>query len=273
MELRDSVAIVTGASRGIGVHIADALARRGSHLALAARSEPELEAVAERLRSRGVKVISVATDVSDRAALERLVERTSVELGPVDVLVNNAGLEIAGYSHELDLDRIDYVVNVNLTSLIQLSRLVLPIMIERRRGHICNIASAAGLVARPYATVYSATKHGVVGFSWSLRAEVAPHNVEVSVICPSYVSDVGMFADRSSALGAGKPPPALRTVTPTKVAEETIRSIERNRAQSVVGPLLMKIGGPVHSIAPDLGIGVGRRSGLYRFIKKEATGD
>lgn len=273
MDLRDSVAIVTGASRGIGVHIADALARRGAHLALAARSEADLEAVAATLRKRGVKVVPVVTDVADRGDLERLVERTTAELGPVDVLVNNAGLEITGYSHELDPDQIDHVVRVNLTSVIQLARIVLPAMVERQRGHICNIASAAGMVARPYATVYSATKHGVIGFSWSLRAEMSAHGVEVTVVCPAYVSDTGMFVDRAALHDAGDPPPALKPVSPTKVAEETVRSIERDRAHVVVGSALAKIGGPVHAISPDLAIGVARRSGVFRFMKKEATGD
>lgn len=273
MELRDSVAIVTGGSRGLGVHIADALARRGAHVALAARSESELEDVAARVRERGVKVIPVVTDVADRAALERLVDRTTGELGPVDILVNNAGLEITGYSHELDPDEIDRVVGVNLTSLIQLSRIVLPRMVARRRGHICNIASAAGMVARPYATVYSATKHGVVGFSWSLRAEMASQGVEVSVVCPSYVSGAGMFADRSAVLDAGDPPPVLKPVTPTKVAEETIRSIETNRAHVLVGPPLTKVAGAVHAMSPDTAIALARRSGALRYMKKEATGD
>ncbi|HWC15135.1 MAG TPA: SDR family NAD(P)-dependent oxidoreductase [Actinomycetota bacterium] len=273
MELRESVAIVTGGSRGLGVHIADALARRGAHIALAARSEPELEEVAARLRERGVNVVAVVTDVADRAALHRLVDRTTNELGPIDILVNNAGLEITGYSHELDADEIDRVVGVNLTSVIQLSRIVLPGMVARRRGHICNIASAAGVVARPYATVYSATKHGVVGFSWSLRAEMATQGVEVSVVCPSYVSDAGMFADRVALVDAGDPPPALKPVTPTRVAEETMRSIEANRAHFVVGPPLTKVAGAVHAISPDVAIAVARRSGALRYMKKEATGD
>lgn len=273
MQLRDSVAIVTGASRGIGVHIADALARRGSHLALAARSEGDLEAVAERLRERGVRVTPVVTDVTDRASIENLVETTTAELGPVDILVNNAGLELAGYSHQLDPDEIDRVVSVNLTSVIQLSRMVLPSMLDRRHGHICNIASAAGMVARPYATVYSATKHGVVGFSWSLRAEMASEGVEVSVVCPSYISDVGMFADRVAGMDAADPPSSLKLVSATKVAEETVTSIEKNRAQVVVGPPMVKVAGAVHAASPDTAIGIARRSGVLRFLKKEATGD
>src|SRR5687768_2024132 len=120
MDLNGSVGILTGASRGIGAQLAEGLASKGVNLALAARSKDDLETVAERVRRHGVDVISVATDISDRDEREILVARAREELGPVDLLVNNAGLEIAGYSHELDPDDIDKVVQVNLTSLIQL---------------------------------------------------------------------------------------------------------------------------------------------------------
>lgn len=273
MELLNSVGILTGASRGIGAQLADGLAQRGVNLALAARSKDDLERVAERIRMHGGKVIAIPTDISNRAELEELVSRTREELGPVDLLVNNAGLEIAGYSNELNPGDIDDVVRVNLTSLIQLSRLVVPEMMQRRHGHICNIASVAGKVARPYATVYAATKHGVVGFSWSLRAEMAEHNVEVTAVCPGYVSEVGMFADRRAKLGIGSPPNALKEVSPTDVVEATLKAIEKNRAETVVGPLAMRIADVVHAISPDLAMRIARKSGSYRFVKKEATGD
>ncbi|MEA2451539.1 MAG: hypothetical protein QOG04_249 [Actinomycetota bacterium] len=273
MELRNSVGILTGASRGIGAELADGLARKGVNLALAARSKDDLEQVAEKVRARGVKVIAVPTDIANRAELEELVARTKEELGPVDLLVNNAGLEIAGYSHELDPEAIDQVIQVNLTSLIQLTRMVIPEMMQRHRGHVCNIASVAGKVARPYATVYSATKHGVVGFSWSLRAELAEHGVEVSVVCPGYVGDVGMFATRTEGLRVGKPPSALKAVSAGDVVKETLKSIEDNRAEFIVGPLMMKIADVAHAISPDFAMNVARKSGSYRYVKKEATGD
>jgi short-subunit dehydrogenase len=273
MELRNTVGILTGASRGIGVYLAEALARKGVNLALAARSKDELEEVAERIRARGVKAIAVPTDVSSHAELSELVARTRDELGPIDLLVNNAGLEITGYSHELDPERIASVVGVNLTGLIQLTTLVLPEMMERKRGHVCNIASVAGLVARPFATVYSATKHGVVGYSWSLRAEMVDHGVEVTVVCPSYVTDVGMYATRTEAMRAGSPPKALKPVSPAKVAAEAITAIEKNRAEIVVGPPLTKVAGVASALSPDLVIKLGRRSGVHRFLRKEATGD
>lgn len=273
MELKNSVGILTGASRGIGAKLAEGLAQKGVNLALAARAKDDLEEVGERIRRYGVEVIAVPTDISQRSEMENLVAQTREELGPIDLLVNNAGLEIVGYSHELEPDDIDRVVQVNLTSLIQLSRMVLPEMMERNRGHICNIASVAGKVARPYAVVYAATKHGVVGFSWSLRAEMADHGVEVTTVCPGYVSDVGMYAQRRTKLGFGKAPNALKEVSPRQVVDATLRAIETNRAETIVGPLVMRIADVAHAISPDFAMRAARRSGSYRFVKKEATGD
>jgi short-subunit dehydrogenase len=146
-------------------------------------------------------------------------------------------------------------------------------MMERKHGHVCNIASVAGKVARPYATVYAATKHGVVGFSWSLRAELGEHGVEVSVVCPGYVQDVGMFADRAASLGVPKPPNALKAVSAEDVSVATMDAIENNKAEVIVGPLLLKIADVAHAFSPDWAMNMARRSGSYRFAKKEATGD
>ena len=271
MELTNSVGILTGASRGLGVRIAERLADKGVSLALAARSADALEKTAETLRGKGVRAIAVPTDVTNRADLEKLVDTTTNELGPIDLLVNNAGVEMVGYFQDLDLDRAEAAIATNLTAAIALTRLVVPGMLERRRGHIANIASSAGKAARPYGSVYAATKHGLVGFSWGLRAELEPSGVEVSVICPGYVTGEGMFAEREEQ--AGKPPAALKVVTPEKVADETVKSIEHNRAEVVVGPPLMKTADVFHAISPQFAIWVGRRSGLYSFLRKEATGD
>lgn len=273
MELNGKVGILTGASRGIGVVLADHLARKGVDLVLAARSKDDLEQTAERVRALGRKALPVATDVSDVAQLQALVDAADTEFGRIDLLVNNAGIELAGHSEQLDLDGIEASVHTNLTSVIQLTRLVIPKMIAWREGHVCNIASVAGKVARPFATVYSATKHGVVGFSWSLRAELAPLGVEVSVVCPGYVSGAGMFADRRTRLGVEAPPRTLAEVPVERVADETVTAIERNRAETIVGPFMMKIADVAHAISPDFAMGVARRSGSYEYVRREATGE
>jgi len=265
MELKNSVAIVTGASRGIGALLATGLAERGTDVALAARSAEDLEGVAERARAAGARVITVPTDVTARDDLQRLVERTNEELGPVDLLVNNAGIERYVRFHEADLDDISAILTTNLVAAEWLSRLVLPQMIARRHGHIVNMASVAGKTAVPFNTVYSSSKHGLVGFSWSLREEVKRHDIGVSAICPGFVSDTGMFHDWSQ----GERPPGLtRTVAPEKVVAKTLWAIEKNKAEVIVAPGLLKVVDVLHAASPALTTSLARLSGGYRFLEE-----
>ncbi|MDQ4142315.1 MAG: SDR family NAD(P)-dependent oxidoreductase [Actinomycetota bacterium] len=267
MELKGAVAIVTGASRGLGVYIAEALARKGADIALAARSADDLEATAARVEAFGVRTITVPTDVTKRSDLRGLVKRTTTELGPPDVLINNAGIENLSRFQEMPLDDIDAVLKTNVIALEVLTRLVVPAMVERGGGHVANIASLAGKTAAPFNTVYSSSKHAVVGFSWSLREELKPHGVGVSVICPTYVSEAGMFATSSTE----DPPKISSTVTPVQVADATIKAIERNRAEIVVAPGLSKFVDVVHAISPEITTQLARRTGAYDFLSRHAA--
>ena len=266
MELNGKVAIVTGASRGLGVHISEALARKGAKLALAARSADDLEKTARDIGKVGASAITVPTDVTKRSDLRRLVARTTDELGPPDVLVNNAGIEHLSNFHEMGLDDIDQLIKTNVIALELLTRLVVPGMIERKRGHVVNIASLAGKTAAPFNTVYSSSKHAVVGFSWSLREELKPHGIGVSVVCPTYVSDSGMFA----AAKTGDPPKISNSVTPAQVVEATITCIERDRAEMVVAPGLSKYVDVLHALSPEVTTTIARRTGAYAFLAKHA---
>ena len=267
MELRGTVGIVTGASRGIGLYIAEALARKGTNLALAARSAEDLEVTAKQLGGFGIEVITVPTDVNKKTDLRNLVKRTTDELGPIDLLVNNAGIEGMVPFGEMEIDHIEQILNTNLVALELLTRLVVPGMVERRRGHVANIASMAGKSSVPFNTVYSSSKHGVVGFSWSLRAELRAHNVGVSVVCPGFVSKAGMFTEWRT----GDPPKLSQTVTPESVANATIKAIEKNRAEILVIPGAGKVIDLVNAISPDLGSFFQRSGGLYKFLEKGAT--
>ena len=139
-------------------------------------------------------------------------------------------------------------------------------MIERRRGHIVNIASMAGKVAVPYNTVYASSKHAVVGFSWSLREELRPFGVGVSAVCPTFVSDAGMYVQWSGE----KPPRMTSTVTPDDVADATVKAIEKNRAEILVAPGLGKVADVFHALSPDLAGFAERRFGLYDFLARGA---
>lgn len=266
MELRGTVGILTGASRGVGVYLAQRLARAGVNLALAARDEASLEGVADMVRGKGVRAITVATDVTKRSDLQRLVKRTAAELGEVDLLVNNAGIEKYSFFEQTAPNDIDSIIKTNALGPQLLTRYVLPQMIERRKGHIVNIASAAGLTAFPYNTVYSSSKHALVGFSRSLREEMTEYNIGVSVICPSFVRDAGMFQDSK---GGARAPRLAGSVSPVEVAEQTIRAVQKNRPEVIVAPGLTKIIDVLHALAPRLTTSVARRSGAYEFNKPE----
>ena len=266
MKLNRAVGIVTGASRGIGVVIAEQLARKGVDLALAARSEDALQATKEKVERFGVRVVAIPTDVTKRDDLRTLVKRTTAELGPPDILINNAGIERVVEFNQMDPADIDALIKTNVSALLMLTRFVVPGMIERRRGHIVNIASLAGKTAAPYQTVYSATKHAVVGFSWSLREELRQHRIGVSAVCPGYVSEAGMFVDR----GPEEPPKISSTVTPKKVGEATIKAIEKNRAEIIVAPGAAKVVDVLHAISPELTTKIARGAGAYAYIARAA---
>jgi len=148
---RGDVALITGASRGLGRHIALELAGRGMNVVLAARSQDGLDTVATKVRdATGVTVSTVVVDLADRGQAASLVQQATEVGGPIDVLVNNAGIECVGGPEEADLDELGAMTDVNLLAPMLLVRTALPGMIERGRGHVVNVSSVAGLVASAY---------------------------------------------------------------------------------------------------------------------------
>lgn len=262
--LTSKVVLITGASRGIGIDIAHAFANQKARLALAARSAGELEKVRAALQERGAEAIAVPTDVADLDSLRALVVGVEESLGPVDVLVNNAGIEQVCDFEGMPLEDISSIVNVNVLGLIRLTRLVAPSMVERGSGHVVNMASVAGLIAVPHNAVYSASKHAVVGISRSLRVELADHGIGVSVVCPGFVEG-GMFARW------GRKAPALAgSVTTRQVADAVVDSVLRNRAEVVVNKGLGRIADWFEAIAPDLSARMMRRTGVVGFLREQA---
>jgi short-subunit dehydrogenase len=196
---RGDVASITGASRGIGRHIAMALGRRGMNLVFAARSQDGLDAVAEQVRTAtGVTVWTLTVDLGDREQAAGLAARAEAAAGHVDLLVNNAGLESVIRPDEAALEDLGAMTDVNLLAPMVLTRTVLPGMIERGRGHVVNLASMSGLLAIAYQESYNATKFGLVGYTRALRlsAQDQGWGVSASVICPGFMAGEGMYATR-----------------------------------------------------------------------------
>lgn len=224
--------MVTGASRGIGVHIARALANEGVNLSLAARSDADLEAVRADMAALGVKAIATRCDVTNTADRAELRRRTEAELGPVDVLVNNAGVETVSRFETSAEDELVATLDVNLIAAMLLTRAVVPGMLERGRGHVVNIASGAGKVGVPYAVAYATSKHGLVGLTNSLRCEFRGSPVGFSVVCPGFVSETGMYARwEDRGVRAAK---ICGRSSPEKVADVVVSCIRRNRSEVLV---------------------------------------
>ncbi|WP_049622412.1 SDR family NAD(P)-dependent oxidoreductase [Frateuria defendens] len=200
------IALVTGASSGIGEATALALAEEGARVAIAARRRDRLEALAARLEALGAEPLLLAADLLDEREAQRVVAETEAHYGRLDILVNNAGVMYLEPVAEADLGRWRRMLELNVLSLIASTQAALAGMRARRDGHIVNVSSTAGRVANPNAAAYSATKFGVVAFSEALRREVYQDNIRVSVIEPGVVATelrehIG-HADTKDALNA-----------------------------------------------------------------------
>ncbi|WP_048075727.1 SDR family NAD(P)-dependent oxidoreductase [Haloquadratum walsbyi] len=187
-DISGKVAIVTGASSGIGEATARLLANEGVRVVLAARREDELEDLAAQIELDGGDSLVVPTDVTDDADIQQLVDQTVDAFGQVDILINNAGVMLLEEVQDADTDNFQQMVDVNLSGLMKLTHAVLPIMQEHGSGHIINISSVAGRKSFPGSSVYSATKFGVNGFSEGLRQEVTGEgDIRVTLIEPGFV--------------------------------------------------------------------------------------
>jgi short-subunit dehydrogenase len=229
MQLKDAVIILTGASRGIGVAIAEDLAREGCHLVLAARSREKLEEVAGRVRAAGGRATVVPTDVSAPGDREALIDAAEAA-GPVVALINNAGIEIPIAVLDLTAEEVQRIIAVNLTAAIELSRLAARRMVPRGRGVIVNLSSMSGKSPTPYNAIYCASKFGLNGFTASLRIELTGTGVSCGVVCPSFVGDAGMWID------SGTPAPSLMPEVPMSRVVAAVRRVMGGAGEVLVTP-------------------------------------
>lgn len=193
IDLTGKVAVVTGASRGIGRAIAESLAAAGAHVILAARSAELIEELAEEIESAGGRATPVVTDIADEASVASLFEMVADDFGRLDVLVNNAGVGIYGPLDEFDLEDLDTVLAVNVRGTFACCREAVRIMKPQNSGYIINISSVCGEKGYSNQAAYSASKHAVMGLTKSLAAETLEFGVRVTAILPGGV-DTEMVA-------------------------------------------------------------------------------
>lgn len=262
--LKGKAVLLTGGSRGIGPVIAEALARRGANIAIAARSKSGLDEVAARLRERGIKALAQPVNIKEPSQRERLVADVVKEFGKIDILVNNAGLETEGAYAELPWPHIQETIEVNLIAPMALSRAILPEMLKRKAGHIVNIASIAAKSGAPYAAAYSGTKAGLAEWTRALRLELTGTGVHFSTIFPGYVREVGMFAK----FGV-RSPWLVGSCAPSQVARAVIAAIEKGKAETIVNSRPLRYSFMLNELSPTVGDWLMRVSGVAAFQRRK----
>lgn len=226
MNLTDKVLLISGASRGIGAEIARQAVGRGGRVGLLARTGPDLDLLREEL---GDKCAIATADVLAPDQVNAAADKVAAELGPIDVVVCNAGVGLYGTFLDSDVEDLDRVMRTNYLGMVHVLKAVLPSMAARRTGHVVTIGSISGRIGSPFEAGYSASKFAVTGLTESLMVELAPLGIGVSLVLPGPVES-SFFAARGHPYERSRPKPE----SPAKVATVTLDAIERNRAEAYV---------------------------------------
>ena len=262
-------ALVTGASGGIGAEIARRLAGRGMSLVLSGRREDALARVAAEVGERGVRCLTLPADLADREQVKGLIEKAQSALGPIDVLVNNAGIEsVSSFTASSEQD-LAQTIEVNLTVPMLLTHAVLPGMLERAQGHVVFISSLAGKIGPAYNAPYAASKAGLVALTQSLRAEYMSSPVGFSVICPGFTAGEGMYQRMANE---GHTSNRLVGETSTgKVADAVVRAIREDVGEIVESGAPIRPMLALAQIAPGLVERVAPRFGVNEMFARVAS--
>ena len=241
------VVAITGAASGIGRSLAAELAGRGAHLALSDVDADGLAGTVERCRSTGVDISTERVDVSDRSAMFAWADAVTERHGQVNMIVNNAGVTVAGTALRLPVEHFEWLMGINFWGVVHGSQAFVPHLKASGAGHVVNISSVFGLVSIPSQSAYNAAKFAVRGYSDALRIELEIERADVSVttihpggvqtniarsarIDPSF-ADVGGEAD-----GFGDGFERVARTSPEKAARQIVRAVERNRRRALIGP-------------------------------------
>ncbi|MBC9224907.1 SDR family oxidoreductase [Aeromicrobium sp. 636] len=238
LDIRTNTCLVTGATGGIGAATARALTREGARLVLTDLDQGALDAVAEELRAAGGEVlVATALDLTDAASVRSFAEAVHVRFGPMDVLLNIAGISIWGTIDRLTEEHWRRLIDINLMGPVHVLSSFLPAMIDAGRGgHVVNVSSAAGIFGLPWHAAYSASKFGLRGISEVLRFDLRRHRIGVSLVCPGAVATP--LVQGLEVVGVDRSVPAMQKVeqeflrhaiTPDEAAAAIVKGLVRRR--------------------------------------------
>jgi short-subunit dehydrogenase len=227
VELEGKRILVSGATGGIGQAIAERLAAGGAKLVLSSRRGKELKEIARGLPGGSRRHKVIVSDLAKAGAAQKLIR----DAADLDGFVANAGINAPGLLEEFSAAQLSTILRVNLEVPMQMARVLAPALAEKGEGHMVFISSLAGKGPSPRTALYSATKFGIRGFALSLREDLVPQGVGVSVVYPGFVREAGMFADSGA-----KAPSAMGTTTPAKVGKAVAKAIRSNRSEIDVAP-------------------------------------
>jgi short-subunit dehydrogenase len=250
MKLQGKVAIITGASMGIGEEIAKLFAREGARLVLCARDLSRLQATEQRIGA-GENAMSVACDVSRREPIDAMVQAALKKFGRIDILVNNAGFGLNDSIAALDIAQARQLFDTNLFGAIECMQAVVPIMRQQGGGDIVNISSVSGHISTPYAGVYAASKHAMNAVGFAARMELKRHNINVLTVCPGYIATdftKNMIKGQSGERVGGS---VKYAVTPDVVAQATLRGMLK-RKREVITPRFYSLPIKIYENFPSL---------------------
>jgi len=254
-KLADKRVLVTGGASGLGLAIARRFAAAGARVIVTDIDADALEAAAAGLGVDGGRAATCPMDVTDPGSVAAARDRIHREGGPIDVVVNNAGVVFGGRFGDVALERHLDTYRVNLLGAVIVTHAFLPDLVARPEGHLVNMTSASGLIALPYGGTYASSKWGLIGFSDSIRVELAldgHRHVGVTTVCPSYVT-TGLFA-------GARPPLTTRALDPDAVAALVVRAVRRNRP-FVLTPWMVKVTPALRGVLPARVF-----DGLARFL-------
>ena len=230
-KIKKSVVLITGASRGLGRQLSLEIAKKGGKVVAVARNKSDLESLVSEIQNAGGEAFSLPADLTDLPSLSPMMKQAEQAFGPIDIVINNAGcvnfLPLESYS----LQEMQNLFHLNTVSAMEITRLVLPSMLAKRKGHIVNVSSVSGKLGSPFGNIYVASKAALIMWTHAQRIELDQSGVSISLICPSYVEGVGAVVD----LGLNTPK-LIPKNSPKKVVSRIIEAIEKDQAEVMIVP-------------------------------------